>query len=49
MTAHQTALVLVELQNDFLSEGGRFHDAVRPVLEAEHVIENTTSPCSRPH
>lgn len=40
MTAHRTVLPLVELQNDFQSEDGRFHDAARPVFEAERVIEN---------
>ena len=29
-----TALVLIEYQNEFTSEGGKLHDAVKPVMEA---------------
>jgi nicotinamidase-related amidase len=28
MRANETALVLIEFQNDFTSEGGKLHDAV---------------------
>ncbi len=28
-----TAVLLIELQNDFTSEGGVLHDAVGPVME----------------
>jgi nicotinamidase-related amidase len=36
-----TAVVLVEYQNDFASEGGALHDAVRDVMESTGMLENT--------
>jgi nicotinamidase-related amidase len=36
-----TALVLVEYQNDFASEGGALHSAVRDVMEDTGMLENT--------
>ncbi|MEZ0069772.1 nicotinamidase-related amidase [Streptacidiphilus sp. MAP12-20] len=35
-----TALVLIEFQNEFTSEGGVLHDAVRPVMEATGMLDN---------
>lgn len=35
-----TAVVLLELQNDFLSEGGKLHPLLKQVLEANNVVEN---------
>lgn len=37
----RTAVVLVEYQNDFTSEGGALHDAVAPVMEQTGMLENT--------
>lgn len=35
-----TALVLIEFQNDFTTEGGVFHDAVRGVMEKTGMLAN---------
>src|SRR6185436_18480475 len=37
----RTAVVLIEYQNDFTSEGGALHDAVRDVMESTGMLENT--------
>lgn len=37
----RTAVVLIEYQNDFTSEGGVLHDAVRDVMEQTGMLENT--------
>ena len=37
----RTAVVLIEYQNDFTSEGGVLHDAVRPVIESTGMLDNT--------
>jgi nicotinamidase-related amidase len=37
----RTALVLIEYQNDFTSEGGALHGAVREVMESTGMLENT--------
>ena len=37
----RTALVLIEYQNDFASEGGALHDAVENVMERTGMLENT--------
>ena len=36
-----TAVVLVEYQNDFTSEGGALHGAVGPVMESTGMLDNT--------
>ena len=36
-----TALVLIEFQNDFTSEGGVFHGAVKGVMESNNMLQNT--------
>ncbi|HEX3872970.1 MAG TPA: cysteine hydrolase [Solirubrobacteraceae bacterium] len=36
-----TALVLIEFQNDFTSEGGALHGAVADVMEQTGMVENT--------
>lgn len=36
-----TALLLIEFQNEFVSEGGVLHEAVRPVMEATGMLDNT--------
>lgn len=40
MIANQTALLLLELQNDFLSEGGKLYPLLKPVLEENNVVAN---------
>jgi nicotinamidase-related amidase len=37
----RTAVVLIEYQNDFTSEGGVLHDAVQGVMESTGMLENT--------
>jgi nicotinamidase-related amidase len=37
----RTAVVLIEYQNDFTSEGGALHRAVRGVMESTGMLENT--------
>jgi nicotinamidase-related amidase len=37
----RTAVVLIEYQNDFTSEGGALHPAVREVMESTGMLENT--------
>jgi nicotinamidase-related amidase len=37
----QTALVLIEYQNDFTSPGGTLHGAVAPVMESNGMLQNT--------
>ena len=36
-----TAVVLIEYQNDFTTEGGTLHAAVAPVMESTGMLENT--------
>lgn len=37
----ETALVLIEFQNDFTSEGGIFYGAVKGVMESNNMLQNT--------
>jgi nicotinamidase-related amidase len=37
----RTAIVLIEYQNDFTSEGGALHGAVQDVMESTGMLENT--------
>jgi len=37
----RTALVLIEYQNDFTTEGGSLHDAVKDVMDETGMLENT--------
>jgi len=41
MDPRHTALVLIEYQNDFTSEGGSLHGAVKPVMDATQMLANT--------
>ena len=41
MTPQNTAIVLIEYQNDFTSEGGTFHAAVQPVMDSTKMLSNT--------
>jgi ureidoacrylate peracid hydrolase len=41
MDPKRTAVVLIEYQNDFTSEGGTLHDAVNPVMKSTNMLANT--------
>jgi ureidoacrylate peracid hydrolase len=41
MNPKTTALVLIEYQNDFTSEGGTLHAAVKPVMDSANMLVNT--------
>jgi ureidoacrylate peracid hydrolase len=41
MNPQQTALVLIEYQNDFTSDGGTLHEAVKGVMESTNMLANT--------
>ena len=43
MTPETTAIILVDDDNDFLSEGGKLNNAVKPVIERYGVIDNINS------
>ena len=36
----RTAVVLIEFQNDFTSEGGALHGAVSDVMESTRILDN---------
>ena len=40
MKANETAVVLIEFQNDFVSEGGALHDGVREVMDRVGTLAN---------
>ena len=37
----KTALVLIEYQNEFTTEGGKLHDAVKEVMEKTKMLSNS--------
>jgi nicotinamidase-related amidase len=41
MDPKSTAVVLIEYQNDFTSEGGTLHQAVKPVMDKANMLANT--------
>src|SRR5258708_26316144 len=41
MDPKKTAVVLIEYQNDFTSDGGTLHGAVKGVMEKENMLPNT--------
>jgi nicotinamidase-related amidase len=41
MDPKKTAVVLIEYQNDFTSEGGALHDAVKGVMEKTDMLSHT--------
>lgn len=47
MEPKQTAVVLIEYQNDFTSEGGSLHAAVKGVMATEHMLPNTVETVAR--
>ena len=42
-----TALLLIEYQNDFTSEGGALHAGVRPVMESTNMLANTVQAAAK--
>lgn len=42
-----TALLLIEYQNDFTSEGGALHAGVKPVMEKTNMLANTFQAASK--
>jgi len=47
MDPKTTAVVLIEYQNDFTSEGGSLHDAVKGVMEQERMLPNSVETVER--
>jgi ureidoacrylate peracid hydrolase len=43
MNPKTTALILIEYQNDFTTEGGSLHEAVKPVMESTNMLDNTVA------
>jgi ureidoacrylate peracid hydrolase len=43
MNPKTTALVLIEYQNDFTTEGGTLHAAVKPVMDSTNMLSNTVA------
>ena len=41
MNPKSTAVVLIEYQNDFTTQGGTLHQAVKPVMEKTNMLANT--------
>ena len=41
MDPQKTAVVLIEYQNDFTSDGGALHDAVKGVMDDSQMMANT--------
>jgi ureidoacrylate peracid hydrolase len=43
MNPRTTALVLIEYQNDFTTQGGTLHGAVKPVMDSTNMLPNTVA------
>lgn len=43
MNTNETAIVLIEFQNDFTTRGGIFHDAVKGVMDETGMLSNTVN------
>eukprot|EP01041_Mallomonas_annulata_P012472 gene12472-26233_t len=41
LSPNKTALILIEYQNEFTSEGGKLHGAVKPVMDATNMLANS--------
>jgi len=41
LSPNKTGLVLIEYQNDFTTEGGKLHEAVKPVMDASSMLSNS--------
>ncbi|MCB1255353.1 MAG: cysteine hydrolase [Austwickia sp.] len=47
MDPQRTALVLIEFQNDFTTEGGTLHGAVKDVMASTNMLDNTVALAER--
>src|SRR3974377_238787 len=47
MDPKSTAVVLIEYQNDFTTEGGALHQAVKPVMDKTNMLSNTVETVRR--
>jgi nicotinamidase-related amidase len=47
MNPAETAVVLIEYQNDFVTEGGALHGAVADVMESSRMLQNTADAAKR--
>ncbi|WP_448955919.1 cysteine hydrolase [Labrys neptuniae] len=47
MDPKSTAVVLIEYQNDFTTEGGTLHAAVKPVMDQTNMLSNTIETVKR--
>jgi len=47
MDPKTTAVVLIEFQNDFTSDGGTLHAAVKPVMDSTHMLDNALETADR--
>lgn len=47
MSQTNTAFVLIEYQNDFTTEGGVLHEAVKPVMQSTGMLGNTVAAVKR--
>jgi nicotinamidase-related amidase len=47
MVPGSTAVVLIEYQNDFTTEGGALHEAVKPVMQSTGMLGNTAKTVER--
>ncbi len=47
MSQRKTAFVLIEYQNDFTTEGGALHEAVKPVMQSTGMLGNTVAAVKR--
>lgn len=43
LDASRTAVVLIEFQNEFTTEGGKLHEAVKPVMDATNMLANSVN------
>ena len=43
MNPNNTAVVLIEFQNDFTTEGGKLHEAVKSVMDSTSMLDNTVA------
>mmetsp|Transcript_15116 Transcript_15116/g.31088 ORF Transcript_15116/g.31088 Transcript_15116/m.31088 type:complete len:246 (+) Transcript_15116:54-791(+) len=41
----KTAIICIEFQNEFATEGGKLHDSVKGVMESTNMIDNTVDIC----
>ena len=47
IAAAKTALVMIEYQNEFATEGGKLHGAVKGVMEETNMLANSADVCAK--